>query len=160
MTSLCFESQVIHARDREVCTAEASGFGSDTKARRQAQARSLPAHFKASLIPSNTESPEMANITPKNSPLWENRSGQQLFYLASQRWAKRYCPTSSSAFMIVDQVSDAPPLVPVLPTPMILRRRSPSALSAQAGEDRICSNRPSPGSMSAQGENNKLRRSL
>lgn len=37
-------------------------------------------------------SPEIRNITPKNSPLWKSDTQQQLGYYSARAWARRYCP--------------------------------------------------------------------
>lgn len=37
-------------------------------------------------------SPEIRNITPKNSPLWKSDTKQQLGYYSARAWARRYCP--------------------------------------------------------------------
>lgn len=38
------------------------------------------------------ESPRLADITPKNSPLWKTDPDQQLFYYSTRAWARRWVP--------------------------------------------------------------------
>lgn len=38
------------------------------------------------------ESPEIGQISPKNSPLWKSDPDQQLFYFASRAWCRRHYP--------------------------------------------------------------------
>jgi len=131
---LCFESQVIHAVIEKFAPLKQrlrvryEGEGGKRKA-------IITGHFKGELDPVEYESPEMANITPKNSPLWKTDPDQQLFYLASQRWAKRYCPDVLLGIHDVDQVSDAPPLVPGFANAKDITPKIAERLSAQAGED-------------------------
>lgn len=106
---LCFESQVIHAviekfaplKERLRPRYEGEG------AKRMVI---ISGHIKGELDPLEYESPEIGNISPKNSPLWKTDPDQQLFYLASQRWCKRYCPDILLGIHDIDQVDDAPPI--------------------------------------------------
>lgn len=108
---LCYESQVIHAiiekfaplKGRLRVTYE--GEGEKRKA-------IISGHIKGEVDPLIYESPEIGKISPKNSPLWKTDPDQQLFYLSSQRWCKRYCPDILFGIHDIDQVEDAPSIAP------------------------------------------------
>jgi hypothetical protein len=108
---LSFESQVIHAIIEKFAPLKQrlrvryEGEGAHRKA-------TIIGHIKGELDPLEYESPEIGSITPKNSPLWKTDPDQQLFYLASQRWCKRYCPDILLGIHDVEQVQDAPSIVP------------------------------------------------
>lgn len=90
---LCFESQVIHAviekfaplkyRLRPVYEGEIEN-GTRTC--------TITGHFKGEVDPLEYETPPLGKISPKNSPLWKTDPDQQLFYMATMRWGRRYCP--------------------------------------------------------------------
>lgn len=109
---LCFESQVIHAVIEKFAPlkqrlrVEYVGEGERRRA-------IIKGHFKGELDEVTYESPEIGKISPKNSPLWKTDPDQQLFYLASQRWAKRYCPDVLLGIHDADQISDAPSIAPI-----------------------------------------------
>lgn len=112
---LCFESQVIHAVIekhaplKQRLRVRYEGAGATRKA-------IITGHFKGELDPVEYESPEFKDIYPKNSPLWKTDPDQQLFYLASQRWAKRYCPDVLLGIHDVEQMDDmAPSIAPDRP---------------------------------------------
>lgn len=48
--------------------------------------------FKGDDAPTEVESPEFAQITPKNSPLWKTDPDQQLAYYTKRLWARREAP--------------------------------------------------------------------
>jgi hypothetical protein len=89
--ALCFESQVIHAviekfaplKYRLRPTYEGEG---DTRT------CTITGHFKGELEPLTYTTPRLEKISPKNSPLWKHDPDQQLFYMATTRWGRRYCP--------------------------------------------------------------------
>ena len=88
---LCFESQVIHAvvekyaplKFRLRPTYDGEG---------DAKTCTVTGHFKGELEPLTYTTPQLGKIHPKNSPLWKTDPDQQLFYMATTRWARRYCP--------------------------------------------------------------------
>lgn len=108
---LAFESQLIHAvvekfapikyRLRPVYAGEGD--------RRTC---TITGHFKGEVDPLDYTSPEIGRISPKNSPLWKTDPDQQLFYFATQRWARRYCPDILFGIHDIDQIApeDAPPI--------------------------------------------------
>jgi hypothetical protein len=108
---LCFESQVIHAVIEKFAPLKYrlrptyEGEGAHRKVK-------IVGHMKGELEPLEYESPEIGGISPKNSPLWKTDPDQQLFYLASQRWCKRYCPDVLLGIHDVDQV-DSPSIAPI-----------------------------------------------
>jgi RecT family len=107
---LCYESQVIHAIVEKFAPLKGrlrvkyEGEGAERKA-------IISGHIKTELEPLEYESPAIGNISPKNSPLWKTDPDQQLFYLASQRWCKRYCPDVLLGIHDIDQVGDTAPHV-------------------------------------------------
>lgn len=48
--------------------------------------------LKGSAKASPLATPRIANIKPKNSPLWYSDPDQQLAYYGQRAWARRYCP--------------------------------------------------------------------
>jgi hypothetical protein len=52
----------------------------------------ITGHFKGEVDPLEYKTPPVGKIEPKRSPLWKSDPDQQLFYFATQRWARRYCP--------------------------------------------------------------------
>ena len=108
---LCFESQVIHAVIEKFAPLKQrlrvkyDGEGDERTA-------TISGHFKGELDPVEYTSPKMGKISPKNSPLWKTDPDQQLFYLASQRWAKRYCPDVLLGIHDADQI-ESPPIAPI-----------------------------------------------
>lgn len=48
--------------------------------------------IKGESEPSIYESPEVGQITTKNSPLWKTDLDQQLYYYSARAWSRRYCP--------------------------------------------------------------------
>lgn len=52
------------------------------------------------------ESPEFANITPKNSPLWKSDPDQQQAYYSLRAGARRYCPEVILGAYDRDEVDD------------------------------------------------------
>jgi hypothetical protein len=90
---LCFESQVIHAVIEKFAPLKyrlrptyAGKIEDGTRT------CTITGHFKGELDPLEYTTPELGKITPKNSPLWKSDADQQLFYMATTRWGRRYCP--------------------------------------------------------------------
>jgi hypothetical protein len=91
--ALCFESQVIHAviekfaplkyRLRPTYAGEIEDGTRTCK---------IAGHFKGEMDPLEYETPLLGKISPKNSPLWKTDPDQQLFYMGTTRWGRRYCP--------------------------------------------------------------------
>jgi hypothetical protein len=54
--------------------------------------------------PLEYESPTIANIKVKNSPLWAGDPDQQLFYFSSRAWARRHCPEVILGMYTPDEV--------------------------------------------------------
>lgn len=69
-------------------------------------------HFKGELDPLDYTTPQLGQINPKNSPLWKSDPDQQLWYFATRRWAKRYCPDILLGAYAVDELLDSPGIVP------------------------------------------------
>jgi hypothetical protein len=111
---LCFESVVLHgvvekfAPLKQRLRVRYEGEGAKRKA-------IISGHIKGEVDPLEYESPEIGIIHPKNSPLWKTDPDQQLFYLASQRWCRRYCPDVLLGIHDVEQVQDAPSIAPDRP---------------------------------------------
>jgi hypothetical protein len=68
-------------------------------------------------------SPKIADITPKNSPLWKTDPDQQLFYYSSRAWARRWVPEILLGIYAPDELMPAQAeLVPTGPPPPRPRR--------------------------------------
>lgn len=52
----------------------------------------ITATLRGDTKPSVYTSPEVGQITTKNSPLWKTDQDQQLGYYSIRAWARRYCP--------------------------------------------------------------------
>jgi hypothetical protein len=106
---LAFESQLVHAvvekfanlKYRLRPTYDGEG---------EARTCTITGHFRGEVDPLTYTTPLLGKITPKNSPLWKSDPDQQLFYFATQRWARRYCPDVLLGIYSVDDITDAPPL--------------------------------------------------
>jgi hypothetical protein len=61
------------------------------------------------------ESPTVAAIPVKNSPLWKNDPDQQLFYYASRAWARRYLPEVTLGMYTGDEMDHR--VIDVTPPP-------------------------------------------
>lgn len=107
---LAFESQLIHAVVEKFAPIKYrlrptySGEGEKRKCR-------IVGHFRGEVDPLDYESPEIGKITPKNSPLWKSDPDQQLFYFATQRWARRYCPDILFGIHDIDQFEQTAPAI-------------------------------------------------
>src|SRR4029077_15110442 len=53
------------------------------------------------------KSPRIADIQPKNSPLWKSDPGQQLAYYCLRAFARRWCPETILGIHDVDELRDA-----------------------------------------------------
>lgn len=71
-------------------------------------------HFKGEVDPLEYTTPPIGEINPKNSPLWKSDPDQQLWYFATRRWARRYCPDVLLGAHAADEIEDAPPMAPHL----------------------------------------------
>jgi hypothetical protein len=104
---LGFESQIIHAVIEKFAPIKYrlrptySGDGDNRKCR-------ITGHFKGEVDPLEYETPALGKINPKNSPLWKSDPDQQLFYFATQRWARRYCPDILFGIHDIDQFETPP----------------------------------------------------
>src|ERR1700680_1972716 len=67
--------------------------------------------------PLEYESPEIAKIGVKNSPLWTADPDQQLFYYSSRAWARRHVPEILLGIYTTDENLDAIDLVPDVTPP-------------------------------------------
>ena len=61
--------------------------------------------------PVEVRSPRLADITPKNSPLWKADPDQQLAYYTGRNWARRYKPEMLLGVYDVDEL-DGPAIGP------------------------------------------------
>lgn len=71
--------------------------------------------------PVEVRSPRLADITPKNSPLWKADPDQQLAYYTGRNWARRYKPEMLLGVYDVDEVegfASARDVTPREPGPM------------------------------------------
>jgi len=106
-----YESQLIHAviEQRAPITARLrhtfSGSGDSRRCKVWATA-------KGEEEPLVYESPEIKNITPKNSPLWKTKPDLQLFYNASRDWARMYFPDVIMGVYADDEMLDSLPPAP------------------------------------------------
>lgn len=88
------------------------------------------------------ESPPVAAINPKNSPLWKTDPRQQLGYFSARSWARRHCPEVILGVYDRDEVEHFGPGDAKDVTPPVMQRlkdaqKSPAAASgAQEGFDR------------------------
>jgi hypothetical protein len=89
--NLAYESQLIHAvietraplRKRLRCTY--SGEGGDRQC-------TVMGTFLGEEEPHTYTTPKLKDIPIKNSPLWRWDIDQQMFYLGSRAWARKWCP--------------------------------------------------------------------
>lgn len=108
---LAFESQLIHAVVEKFAPIKYrlrptyAGEG-------ESRTCTITGHFKSEVDPLEYTSPAVGKINPKNSPLWKTDPDQQLFYFATQRWARRYCPDILFGIHDIDQI-DAPSIAPI-----------------------------------------------
>lgn len=108
---LAFESQLVHAvvekfadlKYRLRPTYEGEG---------ETRTCTITGHFRGEVDPLTYTTPQLGKITPKNSPLWKSDPDQQLFYFATQRWARRYCPDVLLGIYSIDEIKDSPTLAP------------------------------------------------
>jgi hypothetical protein len=108
---LAFESQLVHAvvekfaelKYRLRPTYEGEG---------ETRTCTITGHFRGEVDPLTYTTPQLGKITPKNSPLWKSDPDQQLFYFATQRWARRYCPDVLLGIYSIDEIKDSPSLAP------------------------------------------------
>lgn len=63
------------------------------------------------------KSPRIADIQPKNSPLWKSDPGQQLAYYSLRAFARRWCPETIMGIHDVDELRDAA-MTDVTPKPV------------------------------------------
>lgn len=61
------------------------------------------------------KSPRLADITPKNSPLWKADPDQQLAYYTGRNWARRYKPEMLLGVYDVDELDGIAPMRDVTP---------------------------------------------
>lgn len=94
----------------------------------------ITGHFKGEVDPLEYTSPPLGKINPKNSPLWTSDPDQQLFYFATRRWARRYCPDILLGAYSVDDMEDSPSIVPGFETAKDVTPRLADRLRGQDGE--------------------------
>lgn len=105
---MAFESQLVHAvvekfaplkyRLRPTYEGEADN-GTRTC--------TIKGHFRGEMDPLEYTTPLIGKINPKNSPLWKSDPDQQLFYFATNRWARRYCPDILLGINTRDEIEDS-----------------------------------------------------
>lgn len=78
------------------------------------------------------ETPEIDDITIKNSPLWHNDPDQQLAYYAGRGWTRRYRPGVIMGAYSVDEVEEMPRVRDV--TPREPRQDAFAAIAQKARE--------------------------
>lgn len=106
--TLCFDAQVVHALVEKFAPIKYrlrptyDGEGASRTC-------TIIGHFKGELGALEYTTPPLGRINPKNSPLWTSDPDQQLFYFATRRWARRYCPDILLGAYAVDDMEDAPP---------------------------------------------------
>jgi hypothetical protein len=72
-------------------------------------------------------SPRIADIQPKNSPLWKSDPGQQLSYYSLRAFARRWCPEVIMGIHDVDEIREAQ-MTDVTPKAEALPRPAPRSL--------------------------------
>jgi hypothetical protein len=72
-------------------------------------------------------SPRIADIQPKNSPLWKSDPGQQLAYYSLRAFARRWCPEVIMGIHDVDEIREAQ-MTDVTPKAEALPRPAPRSL--------------------------------
>jgi hypothetical protein len=90
------------------------------------------------------KSPRIADISPKNSPLWKSDPGQQLSYYSLRGFARRWCPEVILGIHDVDEMREAA-MVDISPKeekPAAPRSLDDFAAAAEAGA--VLQGRPSP----------------
>lgn len=110
---LAFDSQTIHAVIEKFAPLK---YRLRPKFEGEGNTRTctIVGHFKGEVDALEYITPPLGKITPKNSPLWVSDPDQQLFYFATRRWARRYCPDVLLGAYSVDDMEDSPPLAPHL----------------------------------------------
>lgn len=109
--TLAYDSQVLHsivekfAPLRQRLRPRYAGEG-------ETRTCTIIGHFKGEVDPLEYTSPPIGQINPKNSPLWKSDPDQQLFYFATRRWSRRYCPDVLLGAHAVDELQDSPSLQP------------------------------------------------
>ena len=66
----------------------------------------ITATLKGDSKPSIYTSPEVGQITTKNSPLWKTDVDQQLGYYSIRAWARKYCPEIIMGVYTVDEMAE------------------------------------------------------
>jgi hypothetical protein len=79
----------------------------------------ISATLKGETEPAIYESPEVGEITVKNSPLWKSDPDQQLFYYSSRMWARRYCPEVIMGVYDIDELAAAEPMTVASNVPLV-----------------------------------------
>lgn len=88
---LSYESQLIHAIVNS-SPALAQRLNATFSGEGQARRCLVVGIIRGEAEAREYESPEISEITPKNSPLWKTDPDQQLFYYATRAWARRWVP--------------------------------------------------------------------
>jgi hypothetical protein len=64
--------------------------------------------FKGEATSCEYTTPQLKDITPKNSPLWQSDPDQQMAYFGVRRWGRRYCPDILLGVFARDEIEDNP----------------------------------------------------
>lgn len=96
----------------------------------------VSATIKGESEPAVYVSPEVGQITVKNSPLWKSDPDQQLFYYSARMWARRYCPEVVMGVYDIDELATAEPMTVTANVPIVdeYDQRPPEEIEAERAE--------------------------
>lgn len=78
-------------------------------------------------------SPEIGQITTKNSPLWKTDADQQLGYYSIRAWARRYCPEIIMGVYTPEEMADVQQVVSSQPIANEYDQRPPEEIAEEGG---------------------------